>query len=414
MKNEKNHFDVVIIGGGASGMMAAGVAASRGKRVAIIEKNKKLGKKLDITGGGRCNITNDESDQHKLLSKYGDAQQYLYSPFSQFSVRETFSFFEKRGLPIVVESRGRAFPKTQDAKDVTNALRKFLSENNVTIITDTPIVVLKSKDGKISEARSTEQTFTANSFIVATGGTSHPETGSTGDGFKWLYKLGHTIKKSSPNIVPLATSEKWGHALSGTSLSFMKISFYVNGKKAFSEVGKILFTHFGISGPLILNCAHRVADLLHEGDVTAYIDAFPDTEIGTLEKSILKIIDANKNKDFVNVFKEIAPRGTSDGIITLLSIDADKKAHSVTKEERSKIAHTLKALSLTITGLMGFDRAVVSDGGLILDEVDTKTMRSNIYNNLYLTGDILHINRPSGGYSLQLCWTTGYVAGMNS
>ena len=413
-KKEKREFDVVVIGGGASGMMAAGIAAKRGRKVAIVEKNKKLGKKLDITGGGRCNITNAEPDVHKFLAKYSDAQQFLYSPFSQFSAEDTFSFFENRKLPIVVEARKRAFPKTQNAPDVTNALYKMLIENNVNIFTDSAIIEMKKDGEKITEAHSKDAIFSGKSFIIATGGNSHPETGSTGDVFKWLKKLGHTIKESSPDIVPLSTSDSWGHKLSGTSLSFMKVTFYANGKRAFSETGKILFTHFGVSGPLILNCARKVADLFHIGKVTATIDAFPDTEIGTLEKNILKLIDANKNKDFFNVFKEIAPKGTSVHIFPLLGIDASKKSNSITKEERSKVAHILKALPLTITGLMGFDRAVVSDGGVILSEIDTKTMRSRLYKNLYLTGDILHIQRPSGGYSLQLCWTTGYVAGLNS
>jgi len=414
MKKEIKKFDVVVIGGGASGMMAAGIAAQQNKKVAIIDKNKKLGKKLDVTGGGRCNITNTEPNLHIFLSKYGNAHQFLYSPFSKFSVKDTVSFFEKNKLPIVVEARSRAFPKTQNAKDVTKVLYKILTENNVDIFTDTKIIQLKKSGEKIIEAHTKDTIFIGNSFVIATGGSSHPETGSTGDGFKWLKNLGHAVRKSSPNIVPLSTSDSWGHRLSGTSLSFMKITFFVDNKKSFSETGKILFTHFGISGPLILNSAHRVADLFHIGKVTATIDAFPDTEIGTLEKNVLKIINANKNKNFFNIFKDIAPKGTHAEIFPLLEIEEDRKAHSVTKEDRSRVAHILKSLPLTITGLMGFDRAVVSDGGVILEEVDTKTMRSKLYNNLYLTGDILHINRPSGGYSLQLCWTTGYIAGINS
>jgi predicted Rossmann fold flavoprotein len=240
---------------------------------------------------------------------------------------------------------------------------------------------------------------------------SHPETGSTGDGFKFLKDLGHKIKEPTPSIVPLEVSDKWVKMLAGVTLSFMKITFYLEGKKEFSKTGKVLFTHFGLSGPLILNSASKVSDLLQTGKVTALIDAFPDTNHGALNDRIVKIFDANKNKMLSTIFKDIAPVGTAKAIETILSdVDFKTKVHSITREERKRIVDTLKALPVSITNLMGYDRAVVADGGVILDEVDMKTMRSKIYKNLYITGDLLNINRPSGGYGLQLCWTTGYIA----
>jgi len=201
--------------------------------------------------------------------------------------------------------------------------------------------------------------------------------------------------------------------MSGTSLSFMKITFFVDSKKAFAKTGKVLFTHFGLSGPLILNCASAVADLLHSGAVTATIDAYPHTDLGSLEKTIISVFDKNKNKTLKNIIKEVVPDGTHKGVLMLLQdkMDITKKVHSVTKEERKVLVHLLKALPLTIEGLMGFDRAVIADGGVPLGEIDTKTLRSKKVPNLFITGDLLHIKRPSGGYSLQLCWTTGYVAG---
>lgn len=201
--------------------------------------------------------------------------------------------------------------------------------------------------------------------------------------------------------------------LAGVSLSFMKITFFVDEKKALSKTGKILFTHFGISGPLILNLAHTVGDLLHSGHVTALIDAYPHTDLGSLEKTIIKVFDANKNKALKNIIKEFVPEGTHKGISVLLKerLDIEKKVHLVTKEERKVIVRLLKALPLSITGLMGFDRAVIADGGVVLEEIDMRTMRSKKVPNLFVTGDLLHINRPSGGFSLQLCWSTGYVAG---
>lgn len=408
-------YDVVVIGGGASGLMAAGVAASRGRRVLLLEKNKKLGKKLGISGGGRCNITNAETDVRTLLKHYGDAEHFLYSSFAQFGVADTFRFFEKLGLPLVVEARKRAFPETQKAPDVVRALERFIKQYRVTILTGVKVSHMVTDGGRVSGVVADGIAYEADSFVLATGGISHSETGSTGDGFVWLRGLGHAVHKPTPTLVPLSVRESWVHALSGTSLSFMKITFLVNGKKACAKTGKILFTHFGISGPLILNVAKEVADLMHEGDVSATIDCFPDTDHGALERRILKIFNANKNKLFRNVFAEIAPAGTHRALLSLLpETDPETPVHSITVAERKMIVQLLKALPLTITGLMGADRAVVADGGVSLTEMDMRTMRSQRLKNLFITGDLLHINRPSGGYSLQLCWTTGYVAGMNA
>ncbi len=411
MNTEK--FDVVVVGGGASGMMAAGRAAERGKRVLLLEKNEKLGEKLKISGGGRCNITNAEFDERVLLKNYGKAEQFLYSAFFQFGVKETFSFFESKGLSLVVQARKRAFPHTERALDVYNVLEKYIRAGKVTIKTNSPVTRVASDGSKIKSVIAGEREYKAQSYIFATGGVSHPETGSTGDGFGWLAQLGHTVSKPTPTIVPLAVAELWVKELAGVSLSFMKITFFVDGVKQFSETGKVLFTHFGISGPLILNIAYKVNDLLHKGIVTATIDVFPDTDLGSLDRRITALFDQNKNKMLKNIFKDIAPAGTSHSIVSLLkgSVDPNKKVHSITQEERKFIVHTLKALPLTITGLMGYDRAVIADGGVPLEEIDIKTMQSKKIENLYVIGDLLHINRPSGGYSLQLCWTTGYVAG---
>ncbi len=406
---------MLVVGGGASGLMATGVAASRGRRVLLLEKNIRLGEKLRISGGGRCNITNAEEDIRVLLKHYGDAEQFLYSSFSQFGVRDTLTFFESRGLPLVVESRKRAFPETQKAPDVVRALERYIKEGRVTIKVDTKVSRVVTRDEKVAGVVAGGVTYTAESYVLATGGVSHPETGSTGEGFLWLKALGHTVRTPTPTIVPLAVREPWVHTLSGTSLSFMKITFFVSGRRVFSETGKILFTHFGVSGPLILNAAKRVADLMQEGDVTATIDCFPDTEFDAVEERILKVFSANKNKMLKNVFDEIAPHGTREVLITLLpDTDPEKEVHSITRAERKQIVHLLKALPLTITGLMGSDRAVVADGGVPLTEIDTRTMRSKLLRNLFITGDLLHINRPSGGFSLQLCWTTGYVAGVHA
>lgn len=393
-------------------MMAAGRAAERGKRVLLLEKNADLGSKLKITGGGRCNITNAEKDERALLAHYGEAMSFLHSPFSQFGVKDTFSFFESRGLPLIVQARKRAFPKTERAIDVSRTLEKYIRKNKVEVRTRATVKKIKASDGRIDAVLVNGKDVTASSFILATGGKSHPETGSTGDGFAWLAALGHTIKEPTPTVVPLAAQDEWIKKLAGVSLPAVRISFFLERKRGIVLNGDVLCTHFGLSGPLILNAAGSVADLLHEGAVTASIDARPMDDIGSLDKQITALFDAHKNKTLRNVWNQIAPVGTGHALLPLLNgIDPDIKVNGISKKQRRQIVDLLKALPATITGLMGYDRAVVADGGLSLKEIDTRTMRSKRYNNLYVTGDLLHISRPSGGYSLQLCWTTGYVAG---
>ncbi len=410
-------YDVIVIGGGASGMMAAGRAAERGRRVLLVEKNKELGKKLSITGGGRCNILNAETDTRLLLSHYGDAAKFLHSPFSQHGMQDSWDFFTKRNVPLVVEARKRAFPESQSAADVTKVMRQYVTSNNVELKLKTRVLSFITEAGQLVGIETNNGEFRAKKFILATGGSSHAETGASGEGIEWLKALGHTIHESSPNIVPLKVEEEWVKQSSGKTLSFMKINFNVNrdGSKkpnGFSRTGKVLFTHFGISGPLILNAAHEVKQLLVHGVVPASIDMYPDTEIGTLRNRVIEVFNINKNKTLKNVLKEFVPHGMSDAVAAQLDPEIQEmKVHSVSKEVRHDLVNRLKAMPLTITDTMGLDWAVISDGGVDLTEVDTKTMVSTLHSNLYFTGDVLHINRPSGGYSLQLCWTTGWVAG---
>lgn len=410
-----SHYDVVVIGGGASGMMAAGRAAELGKKVLLLEKNTELGAKLAITGGGRCNITNTEEDERLFLSKYGEAAKFLHSAFAQFGARDTFSFFSSRGLPLKVEAYKRAFPETERASDVVVALERYLAKGKVEVRTGAAVQKIVAKDGYIEKVQTNAGYVSAHSYILATGGVSHPETGSTGDGFAWLKELGHTVAEPTPTLVPLKVKEGWVKKLSGISLSTMKITFFSHGVKKFSRTGPLLFTHFGISGPTILNSSGQVADLLQEGSVSARIDLFPKMDQGALDRKLTEIFDANKNKQLKNVLKDIVPPGTSEAFLSLLpTIDQEIKVHSVTKESRRELAGLLKQVPLIINGLMGLDKAVVADGGLPLTEIDTREMRSKLLKNLFVTGDLLNITRPSGGFSLQLCWTTGFVAGTHA
>lgn len=414
-KKEINNFDVIVIGGGAAGMMAAGKASELGKKVLLLEKNKSLGEKLKITGGGRCNITNAEYDIRALMKVYGEAEDFLFSPFSQFGVKDTFEFFEKRGLPLVVQAGKRAFPKTEKAMDVYNLLENFLRKGGVNIKTNSDVKEILKENNKISGVKVGHIVYTANSYILATGGVSHAETGSTGDGFDWLRNLGHAVKTPTPTIVPIKVKETWIKSMPGITLSNIKITFYLDNKKEFSKKGNILCTHFGLSGPLILNSAGDINDLLYSGVVTAKVDFFPELDDSQLRDMIIKLFDENKNKIIKNTLTQVLPNGSTDSILSLLKdIDPTLKVHSVTKEQRKNLALLLKGAPITITGLMGFDKAVVADGGVILEEVDMKTIRSKIIENLFIIGDLLHINRPSGGYSLQVCWTTGHIAGSNA
>jgi predicted Rossmann fold flavoprotein len=410
-----SNYDVIVIGGGASGMMAAGRAAEQGRRVLLLEKNVRLGEKLAISGGGRCNILNAEDDKHTLLHHYEKAEQFLRSPFSQFGMKEAYAFFESHGLPLMIEARKRAFPKSEKAADVVRALEQYMKQGKVEVRLGTLVERLLAEGDRITAVVAGGQKYTADSYILATGGVSHPETGSTGDGFRWLSSLGYDIHAPTPTVVPLRAADAWLKKLSGMTLKDVKIRFFVEGKRAFSSRGDILCTHFGISGPLVLNAAGKVADLLEWGVVTATIDTYPDLDLGILERRITGIFDANKNKILKNVFKEIAPVGTSAVLLShAKGIDPETKVHSVTKEMRRVLANTLKELPVTGIGLMGFDRAVVADGGLALTDVDTKTMRALRHANLFVTGDVLHVTRPSGGYSLQLAWTSGHIAGSNA
>jgi len=415
MRVQEEIYDVIVVGGGASGMMAAGQAAALGKRVLLLEKNPKLGEKLAISGGGRCNITNAEDNQKVLLSKFGKAEQFLYSSFSRFGIADTFSFFEGRGLPLVVEANKRAFPKSHKAFDVVETMRVFLKEGRVVVRLKASVEEVVMRKGVIDHVVAAGKRYRAASYILSTGGVSHPETGSTGDGFAWLTKLGHTVVPPTPTIVPLKTRETWTRELSGVAVPSAKLTFYSSGTKVFSRTGSVLFTHFGLSGPTVLNAAGRVSDMLHAGPVTVSIDMAPTKDVGTLDRELTALFEANKNKALKNVLKDFYPAGTSEVFLSRVSnLDPDLKVHSVTKEGRRALIDVLKDTRLTVTGLMGFDKAVVADGGVPLTEIDMRTMRSLRVPNLFVTGDLLHITRPSGGYSLQLCWTTGFVAGSNA
>jgi predicted Rossmann fold flavoprotein len=411
-----NKYDVIVIGGGPAGMMTAGRAGELGAKVLLIEKNDRLGKKLSITGGRRCNITNAEFDNHIFLDNFPQSKQFLFSPFSKFNVESTFIFFERRGLPLIIEERKRAFPKSEKASDVCLLLKKYIEESgNVTVKLSTSLANIIIKNGKIAGVKTSNGNFHLDKLIIATGGLAAPETGSTGEGLSVLGQIGHSIKEPDPNLVPLKTSAKWVHSLSGTTIEDMSLSFIQNNKIKIKIRGRLLLTHFGISGPLVINSAQNVKNLLKTGKVKASLDLFPDLNLGELDKKFVHIFNENKNKQVKTILKELLQKKLAETILQIPEIKfGEIKAHSVTKKQRKLLITFLKSLHFPITGTMGFKWAIVADGGVLPTEVDFKNMTSRIYENLYLVGDILNINRPSGGFSLQLCWTTGWVAGEHS
>ncbi len=405
-------WDVVVIGGGPSGMMSAIRASERGAEVLLIEKNDTLGKKLLITGGGRCNVTNAELDNRKLLSKFKDSDKYLFSAFSKWSVKNTLDFFNERNMPTKVEANLRVFPVSNSAKSVWDVLVNDLKKNNVNIVSNTEVKGFIKKENNITGIKlKNKEIVYAKNFILATGGKSRPETGSTGDGFKWLAEIGHKVIEQDAVLVPVAIKDEWVKRLQGVTVDNAKITLYQNEEKQGSNTGRVLFTHFGLSGPTILNMSRDISELLKYGDVKISLDVLPDLDYGMLNEKLQNIFKENSNKKFKNALTEIFKPSFAEAVSTLSGIHGDTWCHSITREQRLSLIKLLKNIPMDVQGLLGVEKAIVTSGGVDLNEVDFKTMKSKIYNNLFLVGDILNIDRPSGGYSLQLCWTTGFVAG---
>lgn len=406
-------WDVIVIGGGPAGMMAAGTAAERGRSVVVLEKNESLGKKLLITGGGRCNLTNNKPDTRTMLAHYKGSDQFLFSAFAQFDVNTTLDFFNRRGMATKEEEEGRIFPVSDKAQSVLDVLMSYMHKRGVRVQTNAEVagIAVDAKTRHIRVSLSDKTVVVGRSCVVATGGTAHPETGSTGEGFAWLEKLGHTIISNSYALVPVALKDAWAKKLSGVTLADIKLTVLQNGKKQGMKKGKLLFTHFGISGPTVLNMSKTIGELLEQGDVMIALDLFLKYDHAELKKELQKLLIGESNKKIKNTLDALVPSALVPSLLALAWIDGETANHSVKKEERVRLVSLLKDVPLHVKGLLGADKAIVSSGGVSLKEVDFKTMRSRIVPNLYIIGDALNIDRPSGGYSLQICWTTGFVAG---
>ncbi|MBI2056062.1 MAG: NAD(P)/FAD-dependent oxidoreductase [Candidatus Sungbacteria bacterium] len=405
-------WDVIVIGGGPAGMMAAGRAAEKGAGVLLIEKNAKLGKKLLITGGGRCNVTNAEPDTRALLAKFKESREFLFSSFSRWGVQETLDFFNSRGMPTKIEEEKRVFPASERAESVWSVLVEYIKQGNVTVLSNSPAIGFISKENKIEAVKlKNGGSIRGSSFILAAGGKSRPETGSTGDGFLWLKSLGHKVAEPDPVLVPVKIGDPWVKKLQGVSLQNIKLTVLQNNAKQEVKKGKLLFTHFGVSGPTVLNMSKQIGELLKYGETVLSLDLLPAFDHGALNTKLQTLFREESNKKIKNSLKMLIPSAIAPIAMDLSGINPDTFCHSITRRERIRLIETLKNIPMNITGLLGASKAVVTSGGVALTEVDFKTMRSRLFSNLYLIGDILDINRPSGGYSLQLCWTTGFIAG---
>lgn len=421
-------WDVAVVGGGPAGMMAAGRAAELGAMVVLIEKNDSLGKKLLITGGGRCNVTNAEFDNRKLLEKFRGNGKFLFSAFSQWDVGKTLDFFHMKKMETKVEKEQRVFPVSDKAKSVWETLVRYIQEYKVTVLSKSPVagVVVEGKKviGVKLNNRSTklgvDKIIYARSVIIATGGTSRPETGSTGDGYAWLRSVGHSVTEPTTSLVPLAVKDAWVKKLAGVTLTDIKLTVFQNGKKQDTykglpaQAGKILFTHFGISGPSILNMSKDIGELLKYGEVIVSLDLLPALDYGKLNAKLQEVFKEHDKKKLKNSLSSLIPSALVPIAFEFSKINPETECNSVTREERLTLVKVVKDIPMRIDKLLGADKAIISSGGVSLDEIDFKTMRSRLYPNLYLIGDILDIDRPSGGYSLQLCWTTGFVAGTSA
>lgn len=401
----KQKFDIVIIGGGPAGLIAAGRAAENGSRVILIEKNDELGKKLLLTGHGRCNITNNIIEVKDLIKRYGESGKSLMPVFFNFGVTESLRLLKKLGLKLNTESTGRVFPKSDKASEVVSVLQKYVLENGGKIICDEAVnQILKQNDNFMIKTFKSE--IVAKKVVIATGGVGYPQTGSTGDGFVWLKKLGHNIIKPWPGLVPIALIDRGVKILAGISLEKATITLKKDGKKIQTVVGDILFTHTGLSGPAILNLSDKV-----DKETRVVIDLFPDLTLQELDERLILIFNHNNNKKIINLNDLNISSKLWEFILKRLNIDKNKQINTINRDTRRMIVGQLKELTFIVKNTLGFEAAMYSRGGITLKDVNLRTMESKIVPNLYLCGDVLDVERESGGFSLQMCWSTGYLAG---
>ncbi len=402
---------VIVIGGGAAGMMAAYAAASCGHSVVLLEQNEKLGKKLFITGKGRCNVTN-ACEREKLFENVVSNPKFLYSAFSEFDNGDLMELLRRAGCPLKVERGERVFPVSDHASDVTAALTRLLKERGVEVRLHVKVKEISAADGRVTGALlANGQYIRADAVVLATGGLSYPTTGSRGDGHRIAEGMGHTLKTCTPALTPMETAEQWCTSLQGLSLKNVTLTMRCGGKQIWSGFGEMLFTHFGISGPLVLSASSYYGKCKDKTAVTAAVDLKPALTMEQLDRRILRDFEENRNKQFKNVIGSLYPSRLVPVMILLSGIDGEKKIHEVTRQERSRLAEVTKNLTMRVTGLRDFAEAIITQGGVRVKEVNPSTMESKIVQGLYPVGELLDLDAVTGGFNLQIAWSTGYLAG---
>jgi hypothetical protein len=404
---------VVVVGGGAAGMMAAATAASKGLKTLLLEKNEKLGKKIYITGKGRCNVTN-YCDPEEVIKNTPGNGTFLYSAIYSFDHNSLRDILHEMGVPTKVERGNRVFPVSDKSSDIIKALEKYMAKFNVEVRLNARVTEIKAEGGKIIGVCTSDGNFIdASSVIIATGGLSYPTTGSTGDGYRWARKLGHSIIPIRPSLVPIETEETWVKEVQGLSLRNVTVSAITDrGKIIKEEFGEMMFTHFGISGPVILTISRYIHEFLKEG-VKIRIDLKPALDSATLNRRVLRDFGKYPNKQVRNALNDLLPHGIIPVIVREAKIPPQKPVNQVTRDERQSLIRVLKGLELKVKKLRPVKEAIITAGGVSTGEVNPSTMESKIVEGLYFAGEVLDIDALTGGFNLQIAFSTGYLAGLN-
>ncbi len=405
--------DVIVIGGGAAGMMAGIAAAEEGRDVLIIEKNKMVGRKVLITGKGRCNVTNIAS-AHDMMGFIPKNSRFLFGAFKRFDNKNLMEMLEQEGTPLKVERGGRVFPKSDKASDVVLALKKRLAKNRARVLICDEVKELVVENREIKGVKTGKgRTVLSDRVILCTGGKSYPGTGSDGYGYELAKSVGHTVTEIKPALVPLETKESWVAELQGLSLKNISVKLTENGKKVYEDFGEMLFTHFGVSGPVVLSSSCHVNDIKNN-EYKIEIDLKPALDMQQLDSRLLRDFGDNANKNFENALGGLYPQKLIPVMIKLSGIDPCKKVHSITKEERKRLGEITKALTVTVKSFRPIEEAIVTDGGINVKEINPSTMESKIVKGLYFAGEIIDVAAYTGGYNLQIAFSTGYTAGKSA
>ena len=400
---------VLIVGAGAAGMFAAIHAAKLGHQVQVFEKNDRPGRKLFITGKGRCNLTN-ACDMEELFEAVLSNSRFLYSSFYGYSNQNVMQFFEKLGLKLKVERGGRVFPASDHSFDVIRVLSEEMKRQKVILHLNSAVKEIIPEKKGFSVQTEDGRKFSGDSCVITTGGLSYPSTGSTGDGYRWAKSFGHEVKSLSPGLVPIETKEPWVTALQGLAVKNAAVSVWMGGRKLYEELGEMLFTHYGVSGPVILSASSRIGDWLKKENLTLSIDLKPALSEKQLDHRVLRDFEENKNRQFKNALGKMFPAKLIPVMVQLSGISPEKQVNAVSREERRKFVRLIKDLRLTLTGLRDYNEAIITRGGVSVKEIDPGTMESKKVPNLYFAGEVLDLDAVTGGFNLQIAWSSAYTA----